>query len=704
MDGDTELREVEAAIRGPRARTRRASARRCCTRATTRSAATRRASRAQALMSGLGFAQEAEASPVASFSGGWRMRLNLARALMCRSDLLLLDEPTNHLDLDAVMWLEDWLKAYPGALLLITHDREFLDSVVGDDRARGRAEAHDLRRQLLRLRAPAGRAPRAAAGGLREASSAPWRTCRPSSTASGRRPPRRARRRAASRRWRSWRCIAAAHVDSPFTFAFREPPVKPKLLFRVAEASVGYGGKAVVSDIEWSVYFGEAIGLLGPNGAGKSTLLKTIVGDLPPVAGTIIRSPDLRIGYFAQHQVEKLRLEESAMWHLARLAPGVREQELRDFLGGFDFRGDQVFQRVADFSGGEKARLALALIVWERPNLLVLDEPTNHLDIEMREALAQALQDFEGTLIVVAHDRHLLEAATDQWWLVADGKVAAFDGDLDDYREWSRQYRVRGHEGAKARGTGADRKAQKRVEAAVAPEARGREEALREEDPRHRDGAREARSPRRKRSTRGSAPAEAYGGGDARASSRSARGATASWRRGSRSSRRTGCGPAPRWRPRSTARANERCPDSAAAHVDAAPPTGGPMHLESALPIVKALADGVNPVTGESYPEHSPYAEPRALRALFSAVDLMQREVERERRRERLPANFGKPWSEGEDRAIAAAFDAGVGHPRHGAQARAHAGLHPPAAGEARQAPALGRGALREPVLRAASA
>ena len=255
-------------------------------------------------------------------------------------------------------------------------------------------------------------------------------------------------------------------MDSPFTFAFRDPPVKPKLLFRVAEADVGYGGKAVVSGIEWSVYIGEAIGLLGPNGAGKSTLLKTIVGDLAPVSGTIIRSPDLRIGYFAQHQVEKLRLEESALWHVARLAPGVREQELRDFLGGFDFRGDQVFQRVADFSGGEKARLALALIVWERPNLLVLDEPTNHLDIEMREALAQALQDFEGTLIVVAHDRHLLEAATDQWWLVADGRVAPFDGGLDDYREWSRQYRVRGTKAGDGGGS-VDRKAQKRAEAEV---------------------------------------------------------------------------------------------------------------------------------------------------------------------------------------------------------------------------------------------
>jgi ATP-binding cassette, subfamily F, member 3 len=258
--------------------------------------------------------------------------------------------------------------------------------------------------------------------------------------------------------------IAEAHIDSPFTFAFRAPPVKPKLLFRVAEADAGHGGKAVLSGVEWSVYFGEAIGLLGPNGAGKSTLLKTIVGDLAPVSGEVIRSPDLRIGYFAQHQVEKLRLEESALWHLARLAPEAREQDLRDFLGGFDFRGDQVFQKVESFSGGEKARLALALIVWERPNLLVLDEPTNHLDIEMREALAQALQDFEGTLIVVAHDRHLLEAATDQWWLVADGRVAPFDGDLDGYREWSRQYRARGAKADDA-GKGPDRRAQKRAQA-----------------------------------------------------------------------------------------------------------------------------------------------------------------------------------------------------------------------------------------------
>ena len=465
MDGDTELREVEGAIRQAEAAHEEGERAALLHARYDEIGGYAARSRAQALMSGLGFGPEAEARPVASFSGGWRMRLNLARALMCRSDLLLLDEPTNHLDLDAVLWLEDWLRAYPGALLLITHDREFLDSVVG-------TIVHVDSQKLTTYAGNYSAFERQRAERLAQQQAAHEKQQRTRAHLQAFIDRFRAKatkaRQAQSRikALEKLEDIAEAHVDSPFTFAFRDPPVKPKLLFRVAEADVGYGGKAVVSGIEWSVYIGEAIGLLGPNGAGKSTLLKTIVGDLAPVSGTIIRSPDLRIGYFAQHQVEKLRLEESALWHVARLAPGVREQELRDFLGGFDFRGDQVFQRVADFSGGEKARLALALIVWERPNLLVLDEPTNHLDIEMREALAQALQDFEGTLIVVAHDRHLLEAATDQWWLVADGRVAPFDGGLDDYREWSRQYRVRGTKAGDGGGS-VDRKAQKRAEAEV---------------------------------------------------------------------------------------------------------------------------------------------------------------------------------------------------------------------------------------------
>ena len=250
--------------------------------------------------------------------------------------------------------------------------------------------------------------------------------------------------------------VAPAHVESPFSFSFRPPSEKPRQLFKLEEASVGYGEKAVLAGVEWAVLPGDAIGLLGPNGAGKSTLLKSIVGNESPggqaprlISGEIHRAQGLRIGYFAQHQVDQLRLDESALWHLGRLPSGgrdgapEREQVLRDFLGGFDIRGDMAFQKVASFSGGEKARLALALIVWQRPNLLLLDEPTNHLDIEMREALAEALVDFEGALIVVAHDRHLLASATDQWMLVANGRVAEFEGDLDDYKEWARQYRAR---------------------------------------------------------------------------------------------------------------------------------------------------------------------------------------------------------------------------------------------------------------------
>jgi ATP-binding cassette subfamily F protein 3 len=233
-------------------------------------------------------------------------------------------------------------------------------------------------------------------------------------------------------------------VDSPFYFEFRAPAEKPRQLFRLEEASLGYGSEPVLSGVEWSVLPGDAIGLLGPNGAGKSTLLKSIVGNLPLLSGELHRAQGLRVGYFAQHQVDQLRLDETPLWHLGKLAPQEREQVFRDFLGGFDIRGDQVTQKVASFSGGEKARLALALIVWQRPNLLLLDEPTNHLDIEMRESLAQALTDFEGGLVVVAHDRHLLSAATDQWMLVADGKVEPFEGDLDDYKEWSKQYQASG--------------------------------------------------------------------------------------------------------------------------------------------------------------------------------------------------------------------------------------------------------------------
>jgi ATP-binding cassette subfamily F protein 3 len=437
IDGDAELREIEAAIEGAdeehlaHLHARYGEIGGYQARA-----------RAQTLLAGLGFGEPAQALPVAQFSGGWRMRLNLARALMCRSDLLLLDEPTNHLDLDAVLWLEDWLRAFPGAVILITHDREFLDAVAeeivhvenqGLNSYTGNYSAFESQRSArLALQQASYEKQRRTIEHL-EAFITRFRA--KASKAS----QAQSRIRALEKMER----IAAAHVDSPFHFEFRAPPEKPRQLFRLEEAAAGYGGKPVLSGIEWSVLPGDAIGLLGPNGAGKSTLLKTIVGNLALVSGEMHRAQGLRIGYFAQHQVDQLRLDETALWHLEKLA-SEREQVFRDFLGGFDFRGDQVTQKVASFSGGEKARLALALIVWQRPNLLLLDEPTNHLDMDMREALAEALTDFEGALIVVAHDRHLLSACTDQWMLVADGKVEPFDGDLDDYKQWAKEYHSRG--------------------------------------------------------------------------------------------------------------------------------------------------------------------------------------------------------------------------------------------------------------------
>jgi ATP-binding cassette subfamily F protein 3 len=424
-------------------------------------------SRGQTLLAGLGFDEPSQACPVAQFSGGWRMRLNLARALMCRADLLLLDEPTNHLDLDAVMWLEDWLRAFAGAVVLITHDREFLDAVTGMivhvenqklNAYTGNYSAFETQRAERLSLQQASYAKQQKAIAHLEAFITRFRAKATKASQA------QSRIRALEKLER----IAAAHVDSPFTFGFRALVDKPRQLFRLEEASLGYGDKAVLSGVEWSVLPGDAIGLLGPNGAGKSTLLKSIVGNLPLLGGELHRAQGLRIGYFAQHQVDQLRLDESALWHMGNLAPAEREQALRNFLGGFDFRGDQVTQKVASFSGGEKARLALALIVWQRPNLLLLDEPTNHLDIDMREALAQALTDFEGALIVVAHDRHLLSAATDQWMLVADGAVRPFEGDLDDYKDWARQYQARGtRREAREMPSGANRKEERRAEASV---------------------------------------------------------------------------------------------------------------------------------------------------------------------------------------------------------------------------------------------
>ena len=396
-------------------------------------------SRAAALLSGLGFSAEKQEQSVATFSGGWRMRLNLAQALMCRSDLLLLDEPTNHLDLDAVMWLEDWLESYQGTLLLITHDRDFLDNVV-------KIVVHLDNKKLNEYTGNYSAFERARAAQFALQSSAYAKQQKQIAHLHSfidRFKAKATKAKQAQSRVKTlerMELIAAAHIDSPFEFAFRDPDAKPRQLIHLKEATLGYENKTILDKVEWRLFYGDKIGLLGPNGAGKSTLVKSLAGTLALKSGGRYEGQGLKIGYFAQHQVEQLRTNESPLQHMKRLDPGTREQEFRNFLGGFDFRGQQADASIAPFSGGEKARLALALIVWQKPNLLLLDEPTNHLDIEMREAVAEALQEFDGTLVVVAHDRHLLKATTDQLWLVADGTVAEFDGDLDNYKQWAKEH------------------------------------------------------------------------------------------------------------------------------------------------------------------------------------------------------------------------------------------------------------------------
>jgi ATP-binding cassette subfamily F protein 3 len=392
--------------------------------------------RAATLLAGLGFAEARHGDPVRSFSGGWRMRLNLAQALQSRSDLLLLDEPTNHLDLDAVLWLEEWLRKYPGTLLMVTHDRDFLDGVAEQI-------VHVEARKLV---AYAGNysqfeRQRASALALQQATFAKQQrqVAHLQSFVDRFRAKATKAKQAQSRikALERMELIAAAHVDSPFEFSFAPASTAARQLVLLEDATLGYDSRpAVLADLTFGVLAGDRIGLLGPNGAGKSTLVKALGGTLAPTAGARRTAQALRVGYFAQHQVDELRVEHSPLWHLRRMEPDTREQEHRDFLGGFDIRGDMATSAVGHFSGGEKARLTLALIVRQRPNLLLLDEPTNHLDIEMREALTEALQDYDGALVVVAHDRHLLRATTDALWLVSDGVVAPFDGDLDDYRAW----------------------------------------------------------------------------------------------------------------------------------------------------------------------------------------------------------------------------------------------------------------------------
>ncbi len=390
--------------------------------------------RAATLLSGLGFRDTEHEQPVTSFSGGWRMRLNLAQALMCRSDLLLLDEPTNHLDLDAIVWLERWLGDYRGTMLIISHDREFLDSAsqsilhfddrklrlytgnysaFEDARAQRLAQQKALytrqQREIERLESFVTRF-RAKATKARQAQS---------------------RVKALERMER----IAPAHVDSPFDFHFRDFPSSPDPAIVIDGADVGYGAKPILTNVTLTITAGARIGLIGVNGAGKTTLVKLLAGELPPHSGIRLEGKGLSIGYFAQHQVEQLRPEDSPLAHFLRLDRATREQDLRNFLGQFDFAGEMAMQPAGTMSGGEQARLALALMIWKRPNLLLLDEPTNHLDIEVREALTRALQEYEGAVVLVSHDRHLLRTTADQLMIVAGGKVLEFDGDLDAYRE-----------------------------------------------------------------------------------------------------------------------------------------------------------------------------------------------------------------------------------------------------------------------------
>ncbi|MCC5812556.1 MAG: ATP-binding cassette domain-containing protein [Ectothiorhodospiraceae bacterium] len=426
--------------------------------------------RAARLMHGLGFRPGQEHQPVSSLSGGWRMRLNLAQALMCRSDLLLLDEPTNHLDLDAVLWLQEWLSAYQGTLLLISHDRDFLDAVCGRilhleggglQSYSGNYSAFQRQRlarmeqqQALHQRQLEERARlqqfidrfRAKATKARQAQS---------------------RIKALER----MDIVAPVQQDAQFGFRFQPPLKLPNPLLQLEDAAAGYGNTPVLEGLNLQLSPGDRIGLLGPNGAGKSTLVRTLAGVQPMLHGHRHVAQDLVIGYFAQHQLEQLDPAASPLLHLQRLDPRATDQQLRDFLGGFAFHGDAAVAEVAPLSGGEKARLALALLVYQRPNLLLLDEPTNHLDLDMRQALAMALQSFEGALVVIAHDRHLLRMTTDQLYLLADGRLDEFSGDLDDYARWlagRRQQattRAAPEEPAGDRVTAAERKEQRRQQA-----------------------------------------------------------------------------------------------------------------------------------------------------------------------------------------------------------------------------------------------
>ncbi|PSW33066.1 ABC transporter ATP-binding protein [Photobacterium phosphoreum] len=427
--------------------------------------------RAAELLNGLGFSQHQMQWNLTQFSGGWRMRLNLAQALLCRSDLLLLDEPTNHLDLDAVMWLEKWLQSYRGTLVLISHDRDFLDPVINRiihvenqtmNSYTGNYSSFEVQRaeklvlqqamfqkqqkQVTHMQSYIERF-RYKASKARQAQS---------------------RIKALERMEK----VLPAQLDNPFTFEFREPSALPNPILMMDHVAAGYDDLLILEKIRLNLVPGSRIGLLGRNGAGKSTLIKMLAGDLPAKAGEMAFSQGVKIGYFAQHQLETLYLDDTPIQHMARIAPNSTEQQLRDYLGSFGFLGDKALEKVGPFSGGEKARLVLALIVWQCPNLLLLDEPTNHLDLDMRQALTFALQSYEGAMVIVSHDRYLLRATTDDLYLVHDRQVVPFDGDLDDYHKWlTEQQRNERREQQAAKpdtnkdNSAASRKEQKRLDA-----------------------------------------------------------------------------------------------------------------------------------------------------------------------------------------------------------------------------------------------
>ena len=397
--------------------------------------------KAAQLMAGLGFLDHQIRLNVASFSGGWRMRLNLARTLMSRSDLLLLDEPTNHLDLDAILWLEDWLKAYEGTLVLISHDRDFLDAITD----------HILHIENQELTLYTGnystfettRSERLAQ--QQQAFEKQQETRAHIQKYIDRFKAQATKARQAQSRIKQlerMQQLAPAHVDTPFTFSFREPTKMSSPLLSLDAATIGYGDKVIAEKIRLQITPSSRIGLLGMNGAGKSTLIKTLVGDLPLLAGERKASELLNIGYFAQHQMDALDAYASPMLQLARIADKqISEASLRAFLGGFGFSGERMDTACESFSGGERARLALALIVWQRPNVLILDEPTNHLDLDMRHALSMALQDFEGAVVLVSHERQLIASVCDDLLLVHAGRCTEFEGDLQDYAKWLREAR-----------------------------------------------------------------------------------------------------------------------------------------------------------------------------------------------------------------------------------------------------------------------